>query len=60
MDQLKSFSGKIRTKTRPKKKRVSITLPRMAFELNSIQYDNTRKISTMQKPLRHSQKMEQR
>ena len=28
--------------------RVSITLPRLAFELTSIQYDNERKVSTMQ------------
>ena len=30
------------------RKRVSITLPRLAFELSSIQYDNQRKVSTMQ------------
>ena len=30
------------------RKRVAITLPRLAFELSSIQYDNTRKVSTMQ------------
>ena len=30
------------------RKRVSITLPRLAFELVSISYDNTRKVSTMQ------------
>ena len=28
--------------------RVAITLPRLAFELTSIQYDNERKVSTMQ------------
>ena len=28
--------------------RVSIVLPRLAFEMTSIQYDNTRKVSTMQ------------
>lgn len=30
------------------RKRVAITLPRMSFELTSIQYDNSRKVSTMQ------------
>jgi hypothetical protein len=30
------------------RKRVAITLPRMAFELKSIQYDGSRKVSTMQ------------
>lgn len=30
------------------RKRVSITLPRMSFELTSIQYDASRKVSTMQ------------
>jgi hypothetical protein len=30
------------------KKRQAITLPRMAFELTSIQYDTSRKVSTMQ------------
>ena len=30
------------------RKRVAIILPRLAFEMNSIQYDNSRKISTMQ------------
>lgn len=30
------------------RKRVAITLPRMSFELKSIQYDNSRKVSTMQ------------
>ena len=30
------------------RERVAITLPRIAFEMNSIQYDNSRKISTMQ------------
>ena len=30
------------------RKRNSITLPRIAFEMNSIQYDNSRKVSTMQ------------
>ncbi len=30
------------------KKRVAITLPRLGFELTSIQYDNERKVSTMQ------------
>jgi len=30
------------------RKRVSITLPRMSFEMTSIRYDNSRKISTMQ------------
>lgn len=30
------------------RKRVSITLPRLAFEMNSIQYDSSRKVSTMQ------------
>lgn len=30
------------------RKRVAITLPRMSFELKSIQYDNSRKVSTLQ------------
>lgn len=30
------------------RKRQAITLPRMSFELTSIQYDNSRKVSTMQ------------
>jgi|TARA_Y100000289_G_scaffold21293_1_gene20584 hypothetical protein len=30
------------------RKRVAITLPRIAFELSSITYDNSRKVSTMQ------------
>ena len=30
------------------RKRNSITLPRIAFEMDSIQYDNSRKVSTMQ------------
>lgn len=30
------------------RERVAITLPRIAFEMNSIQYDNSRKVSTMQ------------
>ena len=30
------------------RKRVSITLPRLAFELSSIRYDSSRKVSTMQ------------
>jgi len=30
------------------RKRVSLTLPRMSFELTSIQYDSSRKVSTMQ------------
>lgn len=30
------------------RKRVALTLPRMSFELTSIQYDNSRKVSTMQ------------
>jgi hypothetical protein len=30
------------------KKRVSLTLPRMSFELTSLQYDSSRKVSTMQ------------
>tara|TARA_A100001201_G_scaffold32344_2_gene34878 strand:+ start:9020 stop:10072 length:1053 start_codon:yes stop_codon:yes gene_type:complete len=41
------FLARLEQKPDPRR-RVSITLPRMAFELNSIQYDNTRKISTMQ------------
>ena len=30
------------------RERVAITLPRIAFEMNSIQYDSSRKVSTMQ------------
>ena len=30
------------------RERVAITLPRLAFEMNSIQYDSSRKVSTMQ------------
>lgn len=30
------------------RKRVALTLPRMSFEITSIQYDNSRKVSTMQ------------
>ena len=30
------------------RQRVAITLPRLAFEMSSIQYDNSRKVSTMQ------------
>jgi hypothetical protein len=30
------------------RKRVAITLPRMSFEMNSIRYDGSRKVSTMQ------------
>lgn len=30
------------------RKRVAITLPRLAFEMNSIRYDNSRKVSSMQ------------
>ncbi len=30
------------------RKRVAMTLPRLAFEMNSIQYDSSRKVSTMQ------------
>ena len=41
------FIARLEQKPDPRK-RNSITLPRLAFELVSIQYDNTRKVSTMQ------------
>ena len=41
------FIARLEQKPDPRR-RVSITLPRLAFELVSIQYDNSRKISTMQ------------
>ena len=41
------FLARLEQKPDPRK-RVSITLPRLAFELVSIAYDNSRKISTMQ------------
>ena len=41
------FLARLEQKPDPRK-RVSITLPRLAFELVSISYDNSRKISTMQ------------
>jgi len=41
------FLARLEQKPDPRR-RVSITLPRLAFELVSISYDNSRKISTMQ------------
>ena len=41
------FIARLEQKPDPRR-RVSITLPRLAFELTGIQYDNTRKVSTMQ------------
>ena len=41
------FIARLEQKPDPRR-RVSITLPRLAFELSSIQYDATRKVSTMQ------------
>ena len=41
------FIARLEQKPDPRR-RVSITLPRLAFELVSIRYDNTRKVSTMQ------------
>ena len=41
------FIARLEQKPDPRK-RVSITLPRLGFELVSIAYDNTRKVSTMQ------------
>ena len=41
------FLARLEEKPDPRK-RVAITLPRLAFELTSIQYDNERKVSTMQ------------
>ena len=41
------FIARLEQKPDPRR-RVSITLPRLAFELTSIQYDNTRKVSAMQ------------
>ena len=41
------FLARLEEKPDPRK-RVAITLPRLAFELTSIQYDNDRKVSTMQ------------
>ena len=41
------FLARVEQKPDPRK-RVSITLPRIAFELSSINYDNSRKVSTMQ------------
>ncbi len=40
------FLARLEQKPDPRR-RVSITLPRLAFELVSISYDNSRKISTM-------------
>ena len=41
------FIARLEQKPDPRK-RVSITLPRLGFEMVSIAYDNTRKVSTMQ------------
>ena len=41
------FLSRLEQKPDPRK-RVSITIPRFAFELSSITYDNSRKVSTMQ------------
>ncbi|MAG49950.1 hypothetical protein CMO86_09970 [Candidatus Woesearchaeota archaeon] len=41
------FLARLEQKPDPRK-RVAITLPRIAFELSSISYDNSRKVSTMQ------------
>tara|TARA_B100000902_G_scaffold480_1_gene589 strand:+ start:72 stop:1124 length:1053 start_codon:yes stop_codon:yes gene_type:complete len=41
------FIARLEQKPDPRR-RVSITLPRLGFELTGIQYDNTRKVSTMQ------------
>jgi len=41
------FIARLEQKPDPRR-RVSITLPRLGFELSGIQYDNTRKVSTMQ------------
>ena len=41
------FIARLEQKPDPRR-RVSITLPRLAFEMVSIAYDNTRKVSTMQ------------
>ena len=41
------FIARLEQKPDPRK-RVSITLPRLAFEMVSIRYDNSRKVSTMQ------------
>tara|TARA_B100000085_G_scaffold78918_1_gene70979 strand:+ start:2009 stop:3061 length:1053 start_codon:yes stop_codon:yes gene_type:complete len=41
------FIARLEQKPDPRR-RVSITLPRLAFELTGIQYDNSRKVSTMQ------------
>lgn len=44
---IQKFLALVEQKPDPRK-RVAITLPRMSFELTSIQYDASRKISTMQ------------
>lgn len=44
---IQKFLARIEQQPDPRK-RVAITLPRMSFELKSIQYDASRKVSTMQ------------